>query len=119
GNLTQVAENDDYDDDESRVDFQVVAGTTYRIQVGGYAGDTGDIELELDFYPPPANDDFSHATVLTGSPASVVGDATLGATDEPNEPQSAGSTGSVWYRWTPPADGLANLTVDSAEFSSW
>ncbi len=49
--LQSVAENDDENYDggvySSRVSFNVVAGTTYRIQVDGYQGDSGNITLNL------------------------------------------------------------------------
>ena len=49
--LRLVAENDDENFDNgvysSRVTFNAVAGTTYRIQVNGYNGDSGNITLNL------------------------------------------------------------------------
>lgn len=49
--LQLVAENDDENFNNgvysSRVSFNAVAGTTYRIQVDGYQGDSGNITLNL------------------------------------------------------------------------
>jgi hypothetical protein len=43
--LTLVADNDDYFGTQSRVRFDAVAGTTYRIAVEGYGGQSGDVAL--------------------------------------------------------------------------
>jgi Right handed beta helix region/PASTA domain len=55
--LTRVAFNDDARGDlTSRVSFSASAGTTYRIAVGGFAGETGDIRLSWGVSvcaPPP------------------------------------------------------------------
>jgi hypothetical protein len=51
---------------------------------------------------PPANDDFANAQTLSGPlPISVSG-TNAEATNEPGEPDHAGSpaTASVWYSWT-------------------
>ncbi len=41
GSLTEIASNDDWNDVTSRVKFAITSGTTYRIRVDGYHGDTG------------------------------------------------------------------------------
>ncbi|MGB0099766.1 MAG: fibronectin type III domain-containing protein [Nocardioides sp.] len=62
----------------------------------------------------PANDDVGQAVVLTGSNGSVDGDntyATAEATD-PTPPSSYGAGGySVWYAWTPAADGTVTVST--------
>ena len=67
---------------------------------------------------PPANDDVADAAVLTGATGSVTGDNT-GATAEPTDPTAPGTFGaggySVWYAWTPTADGTATLMTTSAD----
>jgi hypothetical protein len=66
--------------------------------------------------PPPANDNFNNAQILTGAVAEASAN-TSGATKQPGEPNHAGSPGghSVWYRWTAPAAGTWSLdTVDSS-----
>jgi hypothetical protein len=55
GGLTLIAANDDFDFPNSvasRVAFNVVAGTTYRIAVDGYLNETGNIVLNLPPAPP-------------------------------------------------------------------
>jgi hypothetical protein len=45
--LTPLTSNDDACDLQSRVRFNAIGGTTYRIAVDGYGGQEGAIELEL------------------------------------------------------------------------
>jgi PASTA domain len=68
---------------------------------------------------PPPNDAFAAAQVLTGRTATVSG-LNKDATKEVGEPNHAGNAGgaSVWYRWTPPADGRATLSTCGSEFDS-
>ena len=69
--LTEVASNDDFGEgNQSRVRFPAASGTVYRIRVDGYDGDTGTINLALHQDPPPANDNFASATVLSGATTS-------------------------------------------------
>ncbi|HLH25960.1 MAG TPA: FecR family protein [Chloroflexota bacterium] len=130
--LTPVACNDDTlqsgtgNADQSRVTFNAVAGTTYRIQVGGYQGASGNLVLHAAVTsPPPANDNFAAATVV--APASLPATftaATDSATVEPGEPHALGSTAltcagtsslvltnTVWYSFTPTSSGA--LVVDT------
>jgi titin len=97
------------------VTFPAASGTTYRIKVDGHDADTGTINLHLSDVPPPPNDDFAHAFVLSGKNASRTGDTNAGATLEAGEATTvAGSTAgaSVWYFWTAPDSG--QVTIDTA-----
>jgi hypothetical protein len=50
--LTLVADNDDAGDDyQSLVSFAAATGTTYRIAVDGFEGETGDITLDWSWTP--------------------------------------------------------------------
>jgi hypothetical protein len=87
--------------------FSVSAGTTYQIQLDGYAGEYADFVLELRGPPmPPPNDRFADRIPITGALVSVSG-TTVGATLEPGEPNTLG--GSVWWSWTAPASGEAHI----------
>ena len=65
---------------------------------------------------PPPNDAFAAAQVLAGVPPLAVDGTTLGATSE------VGETGdlnhSVWYEWTPAADGVFRVDVCGAAWDS-
>lgn len=68
---------------------------------------------------PPANDDFANAQTITGDSGSVAG-TNVDATAEPSEPDHAGypAQASVWYRWTPSADGKASFDTCTANFDT-
>jgi PASTA domain len=59
--LSSVAGNDDACGLESRVHFQAVAGTVYRLALAGYDGETGDFTLAWNRTGPPP--------LMTGLPA--------------------------------------------------
>ena len=60
GSLAELASNDDCCGGlTSRVRFEAVSGTTYRIRVDGFNGDGGNIDLAVFETQNPANDDFS------------------------------------------------------------
>ena len=73
---------------------------------------TGNSELARR----PANDDFASATTIRGEQGSQTVDLVL-ATPEPGEPvftaRRGRPAGSVWYRWTAPADGAIRFRLSS------
>ena len=80
------------------------------------ARDAGDFTVFAQRLPvgsPPANDDFANAEAITGG-VSFSGDTT-DATGECGETPSAGFWGgpynSVWYTYTPAADGMAAVEL--------
>lgn len=113
--------------------FKALGGTTYEIAVDGEAfyvppGEPpvgeGTIALQVRATPVPANDDFADATVLSGSIEEEEGadearywasarGFNWNATKEEGEPDHGGDVGgaSVWYRWTAPASGLADVGI--------
>lgn len=117
GALTPVASNDDVAGfgGGSSVSFATVAGTTYRIALDGFNGKSGVAFLE--WHESPANDNFAEAVVLPGPSGSRTGDTANGATTELGEDVFA-SLQSVWYRWTPPADGTYKFSTVGSGFDS-
>jgi len=126
GSLSQLASNDTRDPDSlqrvcdgpnidgSRVSFDVVEGTTYRIAVSGFNFSQGTFTLKTAYAPLP-NDNFADAQSVSGTSAST-GGTNVGATREPGEPDhlpAGGSLGehSVWYDWTAPRTG--QVTMDT------
>jgi len=101
--------------------FEATAGTKYVIGVDGnsYTGPEpvpveteGEINLRIEATPPPANDDFEDAALVTGS-ISEEPDGTRflfanprgynwTATTESGEPDVATTGASVWYVFTAP-----------------
>ena len=101
----------------TNVGFTAEAGQVYDIAVANSAlSPDGFGNIVLRWSGRPANDDFADATPLTGAGGTETG-STVGATDEPGEPQpftdgSGSNYYTVWYAWTAPADG--SLTLDTA-----
>ncbi|WP_143047248.1 hypothetical protein [Amycolatopsis xylanica] len=66
---------------------------------------------------PPSNDDFDTATAITALPfrtnANTAG--TVAAADDPTS-CSTQVTGSVWYRYTAPADGIVRTSRGSGRY---
>ncbi|MEX2103300.1 MAG: hypothetical protein WD805_04990, partial [Gaiellaceae bacterium] len=110
GGLTGVASSNDACGLGSAVRISAVAGVIYRIAVDRVGAQNGSVSLRIG--PPPTNDLFANAQVLSGSSLTVAGN-TIGATKQTAEPDHAGDPGgtSVWYRWTAPSTGL--FTVDT------
>jgi hypothetical protein len=68
--------------------------------------------------PPPANDDFVAAQVLTPGVPSEVASSNLGATKETAEPDHEGRAAgkSVWYSWTTPVSQAVTIETCGSEF---
>ncbi len=110
GTLTPVASGRG----NQTVAFNAVADTTYQIAVDLHSGIGGDTILRLHLAPPPpGNDMFTNAWLISGSSYSISNASNVGATKETSEPNHAGFPGgkSVWWRWTAPASG--NVEVDT------
>jgi hypothetical protein len=112
------------------ITFKAISGTTYEIGIDGsspFPEEThpgqGSLNLELLETPPPANDDFAEAQVLTGEMLDQVYAAggesyNWNATKEPGEPAHAGDPGgaSIWFSWTAPM--TANYGISACGMES-
>jgi hypothetical protein len=71
--------------------------------------------------PPPSNDNFTAAQVISGCSGTVNG-TNVGATRETGEPNHSpdnnGGTKSVWYQWQAPATGTATITTAGSSFDT-
>ena len=116
--LNSVASNDDFNGTlQSRLAFNAVAGTTYRIAVDGYAAAHGPFSLQWA-QNPPANDDFASPRTLTGETGTVYG-SNARSTGEPGEPHHGSIPDrSVWYTWTAPESGTAVLHTRESNFDT-
>ncbi|HEU5253143.1 MAG TPA: hypothetical protein VFU16_07455 [Solirubrobacterales bacterium] len=118
GSLTPVASNDEGSGKcapQSKLTFEAVANTVYRIAVDGKAGAQGRLALYLE--AGPDNDDFAASAVI-GSLGWYLPGSTLLATKQSGEPNHAGNPGghSVWYSWTPSKGGAVELDACTATF---
>ena len=114
---------------ESEFTFDAKAGTTYAIAVDGNTNPTiepplteGAFTLRIESTPPPPNDDFQNATPLERvvsefDPPNLYRAPAFGynwgATKEIGEPNHGGDLGgaSVWYSWTAPLSGVAEIDL--------
>jgi hypothetical protein len=116
--LTLVTNNDDVDANTrfSRLSFNAVAGTDYKIAVDGYNGAVGLVVLSIN---APLNDKFANCTLLTGNSGHATG-WTTGATKELDEPDHAANIGghSVWYCWTAPSSGDAVFDTIGSDYDT-
>lgn len=73
GTTNLLGENDDFSGTASKVSFTAVSGTTYRIQVAGFSGETGNFPLHWSFTPiAPGNLQFSATATSTPDDAGTV-----------------------------------------------
>src|SRR4051794_34149580 len=90
-----------------------VVATTAGIVVTVVAGPAGAAA--------PTNDDFANRISEPAAPLpiSAAGDTT-DATVEPGEPEHAGDEGgaSVWYEWTPAANGTYEIDTSGSSFDT-
>lgn len=114
---------------QSEFTFMAKAGTTYVIAVDGNTNPSirpplteGEFTLRIESTPPPPNDDFQNATPLERvvsefDPPNLYRAPAFGynwgATKESGEPSHGGDLGgaSVWYSWTAPLSGLAEISL--------
>jgi endonuclease I len=112
--LTTIAGDDDSGGGvKSKVTINAVAGTTYYVAIDGFGAASGNITLNFSLPPPPpSNDNFDNAFVLSGNAPTATG-TNVSATKEPLEPNHAGSSGghSVWWRWTAPSAGWVSVST--------
>jgi hypothetical protein len=110
----------------SKITFNAVAGTDYRIAVAGVSGDArGEGTFTLDvYYVSPSNDCFANAQVISGSKVTVNG-TTLTASREAGEPDHYTThlpdsdfwrgENSVWYSWTASFSGPVEMNTCQAD----
>jgi uncharacterized delta-60 repeat protein len=120
--LTLVAQDDNSGGSggTSKVTFNAIAGTVFRIAVDGSGGVQGSISLNWSMTEPSVagtNDNFASATTLSGS-SGVIFDNNLFATAEAFELPGLFSTNSMWYRWTATSDGVVTFDTHGSTFDT-
>ncbi|OLF12576.1 S1 family serine peptidase [Actinophytocola xanthii] len=118
--LSAVASNDDANGSlQSEVEFNAVAGTTYRIQVDGFGFDYGTYRLSYGVNRPD-NDDVASAPDLARAAGGPVFVSTARATGQAGEPAAVFARGdsSVWYRWTAPESGTARFSTFGSNYDT-
>lgn len=118
--LSEVACNDDHNARQSRVVLGAEQGTTYYLQVGGFASSRGDISLNIDI--EPLNDDLSEAEVASG-PVYQDTATNLRATFEPMEPKPScnrtyDTVNTLWYRYAATTPGAVTVDTYGSSFDT-
>ena len=93
--------------------FLAVNGTTYYIQVD-YGTDQGDFTFKMRKLAPPANDNWAARQIIGPALPVTLNTTNSDSTWEAGEPATLGGSGSsrsVWYSWTAPANGRVALDV--------
>ncbi len=94
--------------------FNATVGTVYYIRISkpDYAADSPSVSIILQTGPPPpANNAFASAVVMSGVPSAVQTGTIVSASTEVNEPPVT-SGGSVWYVWTAATTGKVGLALN-------
>ena len=97
--------------------WSATIGISYRVRV--YNSRTTfrePVRLQLRVDPPPPNDNFAGATLLTGTNP-VINGTIAGANREAGEPGTLENT--VWYRWTAPVAGKVTADVGTTELEAY
>ena len=118
GTLASVASNDDTNGTlQSKVTFNAVAGTTYRIAVDGFSAAHGSFSLQYA-QNSPAHDNFASAKSITGATGKDSSNNNR-STGEPGEPNHGSIPDrSVWYTWTAPESGTASFNTRESNFDT-
>ena len=116
--LASVASNDDTNGTlQSKVTFNAVAGTTYRIAVDGFSAAHGSFSLQYA-QNSPAHDNFASPKAITGAIGKDYS-SNVRSTGEPGEPNHGSIPDrSVWYSWTAPESGTATFNTREANFDT-
>ena len=98
---------------------KLTAGKKYDFSIGVWTNDppfAGTLTIAIQ--PPPPNDDFADAILIASNPfQDTIEDGVFkAATTESGEPtpsctESTGTSGSAWYRFSPPTDSTVSITT--------
>jgi hypothetical protein len=96
--------------------INVDAGTPVEIAIDSPHPSVPGGKFTFTVSPSAENDDYSNATILSGTIIEIAGN-NFGASAEENEPDPWGH--SVWWTWVAPSNGLCSVSVaNSTLFSS-
>ena len=97
--------------------LNVSAGTTYYFMLGSYSP-RPSFTFTVQAIVPPANDEISNATPVDALPFNATQDS-LTATRNPSDPTpscGAPSSYTVWYSYTPSADGAVLVSTSGGDY---
>jgi hypothetical protein len=104
-------------DPDSWVRFTAQPGVSYYIMVGLPVTYPMSVTLSVERITPPANDDFSNATLVASLPFSATTDSTW-ATQAADDPWGCGANQTVWYRFTPSTDMRVDVDTSASSYQA-
>jgi hypothetical protein len=95
----------------------VTAGTTYYVMVASFVPEPA-FTFTIQAVVPPANDDIAGAVPVTALPFSATQDSLTATADVHDPTPSCGAAHqfSVWYSYTPAADGTIDADTSGGDF---
>ena len=120
GNLVQVGCTGAFG---AKLTFVATTGTTYYFQVDGLFSQAGFLQFRLESIPPPPNDNFADAIVISAVPFGATVDITSATTEAGERKGSCtifgGSVGrTAWYAFTPAETGSLAASIVNAPTNS-
>ena len=125
--INSMSADTDFPDQDGFMVELLTAGTPYYIQFyspldlssGSFNHRVLDFDLEWDYFPPPANDDFADFILISGASGSQDFN-TAASTAEASEPSSyywngPQTQGTVWLKWVCPTTGDYKFEVQTLE----
>jgi hypothetical protein len=105
--------------DNPPFEFAAQGATTYYFMLSSANGDGGTLRFHVSLVPPPANDDFDQATVISALPYTDILDP-AGATPASDDPTCDGANAhTIWYAFTPAQNARVSAdTYQSAVFTT-
>ena len=93
--------------------FRANADTVYFILIQGYDGGHGDVQLYLESYPSPGNDEIANAFLIDSNLIQGNNESATSETNEPNHGNAfPGQT--LWWTWVAPNNGQVVVQDASA-----
>lgn len=121
--LAQIACNDDIilgQNPRSRIRINLLGGTTYHIQVGGYNGESGNLRFIAGENIINGNDDIANAVAVGSLPFNYEQDTTE-ATSDPGDPIpscNAEAEQSVWFYFNPGVSETLRFETSGSNFDT-
>ncbi len=114
----RVGCNDDVCDRQSELNFEVIAGSQYLIEVGGYGSEFGQgvlsIKCEASQPPTVPNDNCQNAQPV-GNVNNLSFDTTYATFDGPG---SCMTSKNIWYRYTATCTGEVTVSLCGSSFDT-
>jgi IS1 family transposase len=103
---------------QSSISMEVISGTTYFVQIGGYDAITGNGDLSITVIPYPTNDNCANAISI--GEVSDLPFTTITATASGVKPDCGGGTNpkDIWYAYTPTLSGVAAVDLCGSDYDT-